>query len=62
MCEDRFPMMTTVRTLQTGLYGGLAFGLLEDALALARGRRLRYVDFLKEVFGAGNRNLEEGNT
>ncbi len=54
--------MTTVRTLQTGLYGGLTFGLLEDALALARGRRLRYVDFLMDMFGTGNRAVKEGNT
>ena len=54
--------MTTMRTLQTGLHGGLAFGFLEDAIGLARGRRLRYVDLLKGIFGVGDSALEEGNT
>ncbi len=54
--------MTTMRTLQTGLHGGLAFGFLEDAIGLARGRRLRYVDFLKDIFGIGDGTLEDGNT
>lgn len=42
-------MMTTMRTAKTGLYGGLAFGFIQDALGLARGRRLRYVDFIKDM-------------
>ncbi|CAF9934427.1 MAG: hypothetical protein ALECFALPRED_005942 [Alectoria fallacina] len=40
------PLDTAARTIRTGLYGGLAFGLAQDALGLARGRRLGYVDFL----------------
>lgn len=40
------PLNTAARTIRTGLYGGLAFGLAQDALGLARGRRLGYVDFL----------------
>ncbi|CAD6577444.1 MAG: hypothetical protein ASARMPREDX12_008350 [Alectoria sarmentosa] len=40
------PLDTAARTIRTGLYGGLAFGLAQDALGLARGRRLGYVDLL----------------
>ena len=43
---DRFPLPTAGRTIKVGLYSGLAFGLAQDALGLARGRRLGYVDFL----------------
>ena len=43
---DRFPLLTAGRTIKVGLYSGLAFGLAQDALGLARGRRLGYVDFL----------------
>lgn len=48
---DQFPTMTAMRTLKTGLYGGLVFGFAQDALGLARGRHLRYVDFLSEMLG-----------
>lgn len=43
--------MTNIRIAKTGLYGGLVFGFVQDALGLARGRRLRYVDFIKDVLG-----------
>jgi len=43
---DRFPVITAARTARTGLLCGAAFGLVQDALFLARGRRLAYVDFL----------------
>ena len=52
---DILPPNTAIRTLRTGLYGGLAFGLAQDALGLARGRRLGYVDFL---FGRSRDTLE----
>ncbi len=42
----RFPLTTAARTAKVGLYTGLAFGLVQDALSLARGRRLGYVEFL----------------
>jgi hypothetical protein len=42
---DRFPFYTAARTIKLGLLTGLAFGLAQDALGLARGRRLAYVDF-----------------
>ncbi|KAL8701720.1 MAG: hypothetical protein Q9201_004752 [Fulgogasparrea decipioides] len=41
-----FNIPTAARTARAGLYTGLAYGLLQDAMALTRGRRLNYVDFL----------------
>ena len=55
-------MMTTMRTAKTGLYGGLAFGFIQDALGLARGRHLRYVDFIKDTLGTANESTEEERT
>lgn len=52
---DILPLNTAARTIRTGLYGGLTFGLAQDALGLARGRRLGYVDFL---LGRGGDNSE----
>lgn len=43
---DRFPLPTAARTSKVGLIGALSYGLVQDALGLARGRRLGYVDFL----------------
>ena len=43
---DRFPLITAARTAKVGLISGLAFGLAQDALNLAKGRRLAYVDFV----------------
>ncbi|KAL8730972.1 MAG: hypothetical protein Q9181_004485 [Wetmoreana brouardii] len=43
---NRFNIPTAARTARAGLYTGLAYGLLQDAMALARGRRLNYIDFL----------------
>lgn len=43
---DRFGLMTAARTARVGLYSSLAFGLGQDALRLARGHRLGYVDSL----------------
>ncbi len=48
---DKFPLPTAGRTIAAGLYGGVAFGLLQDALGLARGRKLQYID---SVTGRGN--------
>ncbi|KAI9834893.1 MAG: hypothetical protein M1819_002801 [Sarea resinae] len=41
-----FPLITAARTAKTGLLFGLVFGLTQDAISLARGKRLAYVDFL----------------
>lgn len=43
---DRLPLLTAARTCRVGLYGSLAFGLAQDMLGLARGRKLGYIDFL----------------
>lgn len=43
---DRFPLITAARTAKVGLLSGLTFGLVQDALSLARGHRLAYVDFV----------------
>ena len=43
---DILPLNAAANTIRRGLFGGLAFGLAQDALGLARGRRLGYVDFL----------------
>ena len=43
---DILPLNAAASTIRRGLFGGLAFGLAQDALGLARGRRLGYVDFL----------------
>ncbi|MCJ1382934.1 hypothetical protein MMC17_006047 [Xylographa soralifera] len=42
----RFPLITAARTAKIGLLSGLAFGLSQDALGLAKGRRPFYVDFI----------------
>jgi hypothetical protein len=50
---NRFPIQTAARTATIGLKFGLAFGLLQDALSVARGRRVGYVDFVRRrLFGA----------
>ena len=49
-----FPLMTALRTTKAGLYGGIAFGLVQDVLGLARGRHLRYIDSVAESIGFSN--------
>ncbi|KAE8450663.1 hypothetical protein EG329_006007 [Mollisiaceae sp. DMI_Dod_QoI] len=43
---NRFPVTTAARTAKTGLAIGLAYGLAQDAIAAAKGRRLAYVEFI----------------
>ena len=43
---DRFPLPTAARTSKVGLIAGLSYGLVQDALGLARGRQLGYVNVL----------------
>ena len=45
----RFPLKTAARTTRIGLYSGLAFGLFEDILSLSRGRRLAYVETIRDT-------------
>ena len=57
---DRFPMVTAARTAKMGLLAGLGFGLAQDALSLAKGKRLGYVDY---VLGRPRQNeLEDGKS
>ncbi|KAK4542919.1 hypothetical protein LTR36_006108 [Oleoguttula mirabilis] len=44
---NRFPVPTAARVAKMGAKVGLAFGLLQDATSLLRGRRLGYVEFVK---------------
>ena len=44
---NRFPVQTAARTATMGLKVGFAFGLMQDALSLARGRRVGYVEFFR---------------
>lgn len=46
LVPDKFSFATATRTANIGGCSGLAFGLLQDALSLANGRRVGYVDFL----------------
>ncbi|CAD0098324.1 unnamed protein product [Aureobasidium mustum] len=50
---NRFPVQTAARTATMGLKFGLVFGLMQDALSVARGRRVGYVEFVRrQLFGA----------
>ncbi|ESZ90050.1 hypothetical protein SBOR_9564 [Sclerotinia borealis F-4128] len=53
---NRFPITTAARIAKTGLAFGIGFGLVQDVVGYARGRRLGYVDF---ITGAGRRRGEE---
>jgi len=44
---NRFPITTAARTAKTGLAVGLIYGLAQDALGAARGKKLAYVDFIQ---------------
>ncbi|CZT17547.1 uncharacterized protein RCC_03381 [Ramularia collo-cygni] len=51
---NRFPLATAARTARMGAKAGLAFGLLQDAVGVARGRRIGYIEFVKGlVIGEG---------
>ena len=52
----RFPMVVAARTARVGLLGGLGFGVLQDGVGWARGRRVGWVDFL---VGRGRRGGEK---
>lgn len=43
---DRFPRYTAARTVKLGLFSGLAMGILQDGISLAKGQRLGYIEFL----------------
>lgn len=52
---DRFPITTAARTAKTGLAIGITYGLVQDALTTAKGKRPGYVDF---VLGRGRQKAE----
>ena len=56
----QFPLTTAARTAKVGLISGLTFGLVQDALSLAKGRRLAYVDFILRR-NRSRKALESGN-
>ena len=43
---DRFPITTAARTAKSGLAIGLAYGLAQDAIAAAKGKKPGYADFI----------------
>ncbi|PMD20754.1 hypothetical protein NA56DRAFT_671056 [Hyaloscypha hepaticicola] len=43
---NRFPITTAARTAKSGLAIGFAYGLAQDAIGAAKGRRPGYVDFI----------------
>lgn len=57
---NRFPLATAARTAKLGAKAGLAFGLLQDAVGVARGRRIGYVEFLKGIV-RGRESEEKGH-
>ena len=56
---DRFPYIMAAHTAKIGLIGGLAFGLIQDGLTLAKGGNVAYLDLL---MGASHREkLDQRN-
>ncbi|KAL8811678.1 MAG: hypothetical protein Q9223_001481 [Gallowayella weberi] len=51
--KNRFSIPTAARTASAAVKVGLLFGILQDAMALARGRRIDYVDSLGKRWGNG---------
>ncbi|KAL0935727.1 uncharacterized protein CTRU02_210318 [Colletotrichum truncatum] len=50
---NRFSLPTAARTARYGLLFGLVYGGLQDAVGLARGRPVGYVEFVRKRFGSG---------
>lgn len=52
---NNFPLPTVARTAKMGAKFGLAFGLVQDALNVMKGKRVGYVEFIKRyTIGEGN--------
>ncbi|EFQ33660.1 hypothetical protein CGRA01v4_02044 [Colletotrichum graminicola] len=49
---NRFSLPTAARTARYGLLFGLVYGGMQDAVGLARGRSVGYVDFIRRRFGS----------
>lgn len=56
---NRFPIPTAARLAKMGAKYGLAFGLLQDAVSIMRGRRIGYVEFVKK-HTVGVKEKDEG--
>ena len=56
---DKFPLHTAARTTKLGLLSGLGFGLVQDALSLAKGNRLDYVDFILRKYRRSKHAIDQ---
>ncbi|KAI8622949.1 hypothetical protein F5Y19DRAFT_29327 [Xylariaceae sp. FL1651] len=54
---NRFSAAETARTAKKGLIFGLVYGGVQDVISLAKGRPVRYVDFIRRQIG--NPTLED---
>ncbi|KAI4865499.1 hypothetical protein F4820DRAFT_295818 [Hypoxylon rubiginosum] len=57
---NRFSAAETARTAKKGLIFGLAYGAIQDVVSLAKGRPVRYVDFIRRHIGKSTQL--QGNT
>jgi len=48
---DQFPLIMAARTTKTALVVGLVYGGVQDVVGLARGRRVRYVEYARQRLG-----------
>ncbi|KAI2620483.1 hypothetical protein GGR54DRAFT_100261 [Hypoxylon sp. NC1633] len=58
---NRFSAAETARTARKGLRFGLAYGAVQDAVSLAKGRPVGYVEFIRRHVGKATQ-LEETTT
>jgi len=57
---NRMPINTAARTATLALKAGLGFGLVQDALSVIRGRRVGYVEYIRQhVLGGSEKATEE---
>ncbi|KAI0509072.1 hypothetical protein F5B22DRAFT_370469 [Xylaria bambusicola] len=55
---NRFSAAETARTAKKGLIFGLAYGGIQDALSLAKGRSVGYVTFIRKQIGKPSQDAE----
>ncbi|KAI1102484.1 hypothetical protein F4804DRAFT_343194 [Jackrogersella minutella] len=58
---NRFSAAETARTARKGLKFGLAYGVVQDLLSIAKGRPIGYVEFIRRHIGKATQ-LEEKTT
>lgn len=56
---DRFSMAMAARTTKTALIVGLVYGGLQDLAGAARGRRVGYIDSLRQRLHGEGSNIEK---